>query len=232
MSTISDLRIGPLRGEAALAWAAIVALVVSAGAQNAALAAEVTAGRIKFDYPGKARATVEVDLDREMFASFFSIGEGAITGAVEALNEAPEGQPGSDAVREAAARAAGAKELIAIAKDVVNDVHVRIYDGIQRDSEESGDIIEHYNKQLDENGWDNVVRVSEGAKGVRVSIARGNDSIQGLFISVFEGDELVLVNLTCDISPENAQRLANAAVKSGLQAGLGPALEKAMKEMK
>jgi hypothetical protein len=232
MSAISALRIGPLRGEAALAWAAIVALAVSAGAQNTTLAADAPTGRVEFDYPGTAKATVEVDVNRDMFASFFNIGEGALTGAVDALRESTEGQPGSDAIREAAERATAAKELVGIAKDVINDVHLRIYEDMQSDAAESSDIVAHYDKQLESGGWDNAVRVSEGAKRVRVSVARADDAIKGVFVVAQDGNDLVLVNVTCDISPENAERLANAAVKSGLKAGLGEALDKAMKKMK
>jgi hypothetical protein len=201
---------------------------MACNAQVAAHAEGTTPGRVVFDYPGTAKATIEIDINRDMFASVFNIGDGALTGAVNALQESPEGQPGAEAVRETAQRAAAAKELVAIAKDVVNDIHVRVYEDIQADSDASSDMLAHYDKQLEAGSWDSAVRVTEGAKRVRVSLARANDSIKGIFVVAQDGNDLVLVNLTCDISRANAERLANAAVKSGLQAGLGVALDKAL----
>jgi hypothetical protein len=67
---------------------------------------------------------------------------------------------------------------------------------------------------------------------VQVSAVRSDGSIKGLFIVASEGNNLVLVNVICDISPENAKQLSTAAVKAGLQAGLGKELEKAMKHVK
>jgi hypothetical protein len=43
---------------------------------------------------------------------------------------------------------------------------------------------------------------------------------------------LVLANVICDISPDNARQLTSAAVKAGLEAGLDKHLEEAMKHVK
>ena len=53
-----------------------------------------------------------------------------------------------------------------------------------------------------------------------------------MFVVASESDKLVLVNVICDVSPENAKRLTTAAVTAGLQAGLDKQLEEAMKHVK
>jgi hypothetical protein len=67
---------------------------------------------------------------------------------------------------------------------------------------------------------------------VQIAAVRSDGAIKGLFIIASEGNNLVLVNVTCDISPENAKKLTTAAVKAGLQAGLDKHLEQALKHMK
>ena len=67
---------------------------------------------------------------------------------------------------------------------------------------------------------------------MQVSAVRSDGAIKGLFIIASESNNLVLVNVICDISPENAKRLSTAAVKAGLQAGLDKHLEEAIKHMK
>jgi hypothetical protein len=209
----------------------MLAMAATAGAQDVSITTGAPAGRIEFDYPGEAKATVEVDLGRDMFGDLFGIGDAALAGVAEALAQSNEARDGSDAVRLAAEQAAAARELVAIAKNVINEVRIRVYHGLQSQPQEQSDLAAHYDQQLQSGGWDNAVRVKEGDKGVRISIARADGSIKGLFIVAAKGSDLVLVNVTCDISPENAKQLSEAAVRSGLKAGLGKELEKAMKHM-
>ena len=101
MSAIHHLARRTKRGEAMLVLAAALALVTSAGAQNVAHAADASIGHVDFNYPGEAKATVEVDLNRETFGNLFGIGDGALAGVAEALSQSSEAQQGSDAVRQA-----------------------------------------------------------------------------------------------------------------------------------
>lgn len=231
MSEVHALAVRPKRGEAALVLAAALALVATAGAQRAAFAADAPTGHIEFDYPGAAKATVEVDLSRDTFGSLFGIGDGALAGVAEALSQSTQAQEGSETIRQAAQQAASAREVVAIAKDVIDAVRIRIYHGLESSSAGSTGVIAHYDEQLESGGWQSAVRVREGDKNVRISTVDDNGAIKGLFIVAAEGDDLVLVNVTCDISPENAKKLSAAAVKSGLAAGLEKKLERAMKHM-
>ena len=232
MRAIPLLKLG-LRGGWNLLGALTMCVGVSAAyAQETATAPSAPPGYIEFDRSLTAKASVEVDVSHDMFGDLFGIGDAVLVGVAEGLAQSPQAQQGSQTIQGAAQRAAVARELVSIVRNVVNDVRVRVYDGLQAQSQEAEDLVAHYNRELDAGGWDNVVRVREGAKGVRVSVARHEGSIHGVFISVFEGDELILVNLTCDISPENARKLGAAAAHVGLAAGLGEKLEQAMKHMK
>jgi hypothetical protein len=206
--------------------------VVAAYAQDASPAAAENLGRVDFDYPGAAKASVEIDLSRDMFGDLFGIGDAALSGVIEALTQSPQAQEGSEAIKQAAAQAAATRELVGIAKDAIHDIRVRIYEGLQQPSDEKEGVIAYYDAKLSQGGWESTVRVQDGDDKVRVSAVRANGAIKGLFIVAADGNDLVLVNVTCDLSPENAKKLTTAAVKSGLQAGLEKHLEHALKHMK
>jgi hypothetical protein len=216
----------------ALAAAMLYVGVTTAFAQESQPTAAENIGRVDFDYPGAAKASVEIDLSRDMFGDLFGIGDAALAGVVEALNQSPQAQEGSEAIKQAAAQAAASRELVSIASEAIHDVRVRVYEGLQQPSEDKDGVIAHYDAKLNHGGWESTVRVQDGDDKVRVSAVRANGAINGLFIVAADGNDLVLVNVTCDLSPENAKKLTSAAVKSGLQAGLDKHLEHALKHMK
>jgi hypothetical protein len=189
-------------------------------------------GRIEFNHPGAAKRSVEIDLSQSMFGDLFGIGDALLAGVSEALRNSPEAQDGSQAIQMAAEKAAAAREFVSIAKDVIHSVRVRAYEQMENLAQERSGILAHYDQQLQAGGWENAVRAQDGDKTAQISIACADGAIKGLFIVASEGDNLVLVNVHCDISPENAKRLSTAAVKAGLQAGLGKELEKAMRHVK
>jgi len=232
MSPISSLvarRAGTLGAFAAVL---LYVGVAATNAQETTPSSSANLGRIEFNHPDAAKATVEVDLSRDMFSDMFGIGDAALAGVAEALSQSPQAQEGSAAIQQAAAQTAAMREFVGIAKNVINEVRVRVYEGLEGESAKNGGVIAHYDQQLQAGGWDQAVRVQDGDQAVRVSAVRSGGAIKGLFIIAADGNDLVLVNVTCDISPENAKQLAATAVKSGLQAGLDKQLEKAMKHMK
>ncbi len=206
--------------------------VAAAYAQETTPQSSANLGRIEFNHPGAAKKFVEIDLSQAMFGDLFGIGDAALAGVVEALSDSPQAKDGSQAIQQAAEKAAAARELVGIAKSVVGSVRVRAYEDLENLAQEKSGIIAHYDQQLQTGGWENAIRAQDGDKGVQVSAVRGGGSIKGLFIVASEGNNLVLVNVICDISPENAKRLSTAAVKAGLQAGLDKHLEEAMKHVK
>lgn len=206
--------------------------VAAATAQDSPTASSGEVGRIEFNHAGTAQKSVELDLGADMFGDLFGIGDAALAGVAEALSGSPQAQEGSEAVKMAAEKAAAAREFVSIAKSVVKSVRIRAYEGLANAAEEQANVAAHYESQLKSGGWENAVKARDGNKRVQVSAVRDDGAIKGLFVVASEGNNLVLVNVTCDISPENAQRLTNAAVKTGLQAGLDKQLEEAMKQMK
>lgn len=206
--------------------------VATATAQDSSVASSDEIGRITFDHAGNAQKSVELNLGADMFGDLFGIGDAALAGVAEALSSSPQAQEGSDAVKMAAEKAAAAREFVSIAKSVVKSVRIRAYEGLADAAKEQASVAEHYQSQLKAGGWENAMKARDGDKSVQISAVRDEGSIKGLFIIASEGNNLVLVNVTCDISPENAKRLTNAAVKTGLQAGLDKHLEEALRHMK
>lgn len=206
--------------------------VASAYAQETTPQSSDTLGRIEFNHPGSAKKYVEFDLGPAMFSDLFGIGDAALAGVAEALGDSPQAKEGSDAIKMAAEKAAAAREFVDIAKNVIKSVRVRAYDGLENPTEEKSSVSNYYDQQLQSGGWENTLRAQDGDKSVRVSLARADGAIKGVFVIASESNKLVLVNVICDISPENAKRLTTAAVKAGLQAGLDKQLEEAMKHVK
>jgi hypothetical protein len=206
--------------------------VATAYAQETTPQSSATLGRIEFNHPGSAKKYVEFDLGAAMFGDLFGIGDAALAGVVDALNGSPQAKEGSQAVQMAAEKAAAAREFVAIAKNVIKSVRVRAYDGLENAAEEQASVSTHYDQQLQSGGWESLLRAQDGDQSVRVSAVRADGAIKGVFVIASERDKLVLVNVLCDISPDNAKQLSTAAVKSGLQAGLDKHLEKAIKHMK
>src|SRR5262245_28484271 len=63
------------RSEALMVALLIVGLVASANGQDVTVKTGAAAGHIDFDHPGTAKASVEVDLNREMFGDLFGISD-------------------------------------------------------------------------------------------------------------------------------------------------------------
>ena len=205
--------------------------VAAAYAQETTSPSSAEVGRIEFSHPGAAKKFVEFDLGPAMFGDLFGIGDAALAGIAETLGDSPQAREGSEAIKLAAEKAAAAREFVGIAKDVVKSIRVRAYDGLENPTEEKSSVSGYYDQQLQSGGWENTLRAQDGDKSVRVSAVRADGAIKGLFVVASESNKLVLVNVICDISPENAKRLSTAAVKAGLQAGLDKHLEQALKNI-
>ncbi len=232
---MSPIRSFAARRAGVLGAYAAVLLYASASAtyaQDAAPQSAAELGRIEFDQAGSAKKFVEVNLSPAMFGDLFGIGDAALSGVVDALQNSPQAKEGSKAIEMAAEKAAAGREFVAIAKNVVKSVRLRAYDGLENPAQEQAKMIAHYDRQLQSGGWENAVRAQDGDKSLQVSAVHADGSIRGLFIIASERDKLLLVNVICDISPENAKRLSTAAVKAGLEAGLDKQIEAAMKHVK
>ena len=206
--------------------------VASVHAQESASASSDNLGRIEFNHAGTAKKYVEFDLGPDMFGDLFGIGDAALSGVVDALSDSPQAKEGSQAIQMAAEKAAAARELVAIAKNVIKSVRVRAYDGLENPSEEKSTVNTYYNEQLKSGGWENTFRAQDGDKSVQVSAVRSDGAIKGLLVIAGESDKLVLVNVICDISPENAKSPLHGCRRSWSQVRPRQAPGRVLKHMK
>ena len=188
-------------------------------------------GRIDFDAADLPPANVEIDLNHEVFGDLFGLGDAALAGVLESLGQA--NQSDSSRVTEIAeSRLAAAREVLHLAKAVVREVRVRVYEDLPEGQEDAGQkIADSFEKQLQAGNWDRVLKVRENDESVRVAVMRGEGSVLGVFVTVVDGDELVLANVVCQASPENVKKLAAAATKIGLENGLRDILDRELRHL-
>lgn len=177
-----------------------------------------TVGRIDFDAADLPPANVELDLSQGMFENLFGIGDAAVAGVSETLRKSTKGDYG-DAPHMVANQLAAVQQIIGLTGKVVREVRVRAYEKM------SDDLSSKFDKQLRQGEWEKVVVVRKGNENARVFVIRQNDSIRGAFVMAGGHGGQVLVNVVCDISPDNVKSLTSAATKIGLENGLLKELE-------
>ena len=215
------------------AFAAVVFYVAAAApAQESERRESRPTGHIDFAAADLPPANIEVDLSQGMFRDLFGIGDAAVAGVAETLLASAEENRGAEGARLAAEQLAAARQIMQLAAEVVREVRVRVYEDLPEGSARPEEMAGKFDDQLSQGEWDNVVRVREDEASVRVSLLREDGAIRGVFVVAAENDELVLVNVVCDVSPENAKRLTSAAAKIGLENGLQQVIEMKMREMK
>jgi len=187
-------------------------------------------GRVDFDFPAAPPANVEVDLSQGMLAALTGIGQAAIGGATEALQEASTGQS-NPAVDQSAEHLKAVNQIVSALTGVVHEVRVRVYEGVPASQAVRGSMVAHYQQKLQDTAWDNVVRVREDDATVNVCVMRDGNAIRGVFVMVAEDEDVVMVNVVCELTPEKIQQVTHQATKIGLKVGLEQAIQEAMKEL-
>ena len=205
---------------------AVALLVAPAAAWAQATGGQ--SGQIDFARANLPPATVEVDLGQEIFSDLFGLGDAAIEGIVQSLTQAGDTQS-SEATQLAAGQLAAAREIVQLAKQVVREVHVRVYENMTDEKKTAVELASRFDEQLSSGQWDNVVKVRDGSDSAHVSFLRVEGSVLGVFLVVADGKDVVLANVVCDISPENIKNLTAAATKIGLENGLREAIEHKLK---
>jgi hypothetical protein len=184
-------------------------------------------GRIDFEAAELPPPTVELDLSQGMFHDLFGLGDAAVAGVADSLL-ASQGD-GAGATRVAAEQLAAARQIMQLASEVVREVRIRVYRGVADEKMKPELLAARFDSQLRAGKWDNVVRVRDDEQSVRVSLLRNDGAVHGVFIIAgHHGQEIVLANLVCDISPENVKKLTSAATKIGLENGLAKVIEAKM----
>ena len=181
-------------------------------------------GRIDFSEAGLPPANVELDLSQGMFGALFGIGDAAIAGVAAGFAKSSTGES-SEGTPVVAEKLAAARQIIELANKVVREVSVRAYE------KSPGDLSSHFDAQLKSGNWKQILLVRKGDENARVSVIRRDNSIRGIFVVAGGRGGEALVNIVCDISPDNVKDLTSAATKIGLDNGLRQAIEMRMRGM-
>lgn len=218
-----------------VAFAAVVYFGVIAAHANAFAAEaerESTPGRIDFNEAKLPAATVEVDLSEGMFGDLVGLGEAAIAGFGETLGKSAGLGRGSDGTRIASEQLAAAQQLVQLAHGVIHEVRVRVYEDVAEDAVDADSLMAQFDNQLRQGSWENIVKIRDKKDNVRVSLLRKGGAVQGAFIVIADGRNLVLANVVGDVSQENVKKLTSAAAKIGLENGLQQVLDAKMQKFR
>lgn len=224
---------GSARVAVALLAALLGSAATAASAQETIAQEETVPGRIDFDHAEipHAEASFEVDLGKGMLTDVSGLIGAALDGFVEGLLESVKGEQ-SQAITQSAEYLRSVQEIVSQVGGAVSEVRVRGYDRL---TDENGGkrsaLIAHYQKRVEESNWDDLVRVRERNATAIVSALRQDGAIRGLFIVGSEGNNLVLVNVVCDLSPEKVKIVAKNIAKLSMKLGLEQELEKVMREI-
>ncbi|MGI9455412.1 MAG: DUF4252 domain-containing protein [Aeoliella sp.] len=216
--------------------AVIVAVAVSlsvrpAVAQTTLDSGTATVGEVAFDFADAPPATLEIDLGRGLIRDLLGLGDAAVAGFLEGLTTGSDPSAAENA-EFIAQQLTSARELGDVVSEVVHEIHVRVYDGLPDNSQVGQEIAHHYTKALSEQGWESTVKIRSDNEMVRVFVHRSAESVQGVFVILAEGNDLVLANIIGDLSPEKVHQLTASATKIGVKLGLRKEIDKAIGELR
>ena len=204
----------------AIALVLYSAIAASAQAQEATKNAAI--GRVDFEAANLPPAAVEVELGPGMISELLGLGEAAIAGVAETLIESPQG---SETTKLAAEQLMAVQEIVQLASEVVQEVRVRVY--TQAPVPTDG----HFANLLGTDQWQRVVRVHDGDERVQISLVRQDGAVRGIFVLGVDNNELVLVNVVCNISPDKVKLLTSKATQIGLDNGLQQVIESKLRHL-
>lgn len=206
----------------ATAIALVMYSALAAGAQTVQAEQASAVGRIDFAVANLPPATVEVELGPGMISDLLGLGKAAIGGVAQTLVESPNG---SETTKLAADQLAAVQEIVQISSEVVQEVRVRVYE------DGPTDLGAKFADQLQSANWNTIVRVHDGNDNVAISLVRQDGAVRGAFVVAADGNDLVLVNVVCNVSPEKVKTLTAKATQIGLDNGLQQLLEQKLKHL-
>ncbi len=206
-------RAGTVAAVAGLLFYSAAAHANAAESSNAA-----AVGRINFDDANLPQANVELDLSQGMFGDLFGIGDAAVAGVAESLLKSAKGDH-AETTRLAADQLAAVRQIIGLTGKVVREVRIRAFEKM------ADDLSSRFDKQIHDGAWEKTIVLRKGDENVRVFVIHRDESIRGVFVIVGGHGGQLLVNVVCDISPENVKNLTSAATKIGIDNGLEQVIE-------
>jgi hypothetical protein len=211
-----------LRSPSSAALAAVLLLLSTAAGAHAAegdASGDANLGRIDFERANLPPANVEVDLSQGTFANLFGIGEAAVAGVAEALTGSGGDGDRAEVNRMAAEQLNAVRQIISLSSKVIREVRVRAYEDLAED------LSSRFDGPLREGQWEKVAVVREDNESARIYVKRDGDAVRGIFVMAGGNDGQILVNVVCDLSPENIKQLTSTATKIGLENGLDQSLQ-------
>lgn len=188
-------------------------------------------GRVKLDVADLPPAAVEMDLGPGLIRHFFKLGDAAVAGVLEGLSTSPDAET-SENLQFAAKQLTSARELGDIASEVIQEVHVRAWNGEIDALAAATQLIDAYDAQLPAAGWEPTLRARQQNEMVRIYTLHEGESLSGVLVVAAQRNELVVVNVVGDLSPQNIQHLASTATRIGVQLGLDKELNKAIGQLR
>src|SRR5262249_51970044 len=122
--------------------------------------------------------------------------------------------------------------IIANVQQAVGEVRVRVYQG--QDDEGKVDpkaVAKHYADKLAGTEWAKIVQVRDRDESATVFVMRREGAIRGVFVVASDGNEMALVNVLCDLSPERVKQISQQATSIGLQVGGDQALKDVLQDL-
>ena len=206
----------------ATAIALVVYGALATNAQTVAAQEPAAIGRIDFESANLPPATVEVELGPGMIGDLLGLGNAAIGGVAQTLMDSPQG---SDTTKLAAEQLAAVQEIVQLSSEVVREIRVRVYD------DGPAPLRSQFANQLKSGKWNTIVRVHDGNESVELSLVRQNGAVRGVFVIGADNNDLVLVNVVCNVSPEKVKTLTAKAAQIGLDNGLQQLLEQKLRHL-
>ncbi|HEY2828321.1 MAG TPA: DUF4252 domain-containing protein [Pirellulales bacterium] len=203
---------------------AVMLLPVAAHADEVEGKKATVCGNVDFDFPDAPPATMEVDVSQGLFKDLFGLGEAAVAGMVEGL--APSAAADDGDAKAAAEGLQAAQQAVQLVGKFVQGARFSSYEMSGDKSDSAKKIDAYYTKKLRAQNWQTLVRIRDGEETYAVSALRSEGAIKGIFIFAADGDDVYLMNLVCDISPENVKQLTGAAAQLGIKLSMSQDLIK------
>lgn len=215
--------------------AAVVAVVATMSTYSAFAQEEVATssggGRVDLSVADLPPASVEMDLGPGLIRHFFSMGDAAVAGFLEGLATSSDAES-SDNIQFVAEQLTSARELGDVASEVVQEVHIRVWNEEIDAEAVATKMIEQYDEKLPSSGWEPTLRARQNGEMVRIYTLREGESVTGVLVVAGKRSELAVINVVGDLSPDNIQRLVSTATKIGVKLGLDKELNRGIGQLR
>lgn len=105
-----------------------------------------------------------------------------------------------------------AREVDPAAADLLSGlrgVRVRVFDSV-RNERQISNFIDEVTETLEEQGWQRVVFVQEETAKARIHMQMTEDEVSGMTVMLFDGSEVVLINIAGNVSAADLGRIMAA----------------------